>query len=55
MHGCMDARKHAHTPNQNCNNYVLLTHKRVDKNVGGATVLVLYTSPDNALYLSQVL
>ena len=25
------------------------------KNVGGVTVFVLYTLPDNALYLSQVL
>ena len=28
MHGHADARKHAHTPNKNCNNYVPLTRKR---------------------------
>ena len=32
-------------------------YKRVlfHKNVGGVTVLILYTLPDNALHLSQVL
>ena len=33
-HWCTDSQMHAHTPNKNCNNYVLLTHKRARQKWG---------------------